>query len=36
LIEDSTKNYLSLYARQEGSSQSHGVHGGSLGAKLDD
>lgn len=37
LIEDSTKNYLSLYARnEENGLQSTGVHGGSLGANLGD
>lgn len=36
LIEDSTKNYLSLYAREEDGKISNAVHGGSLGAKLDD
>lgn len=36
LIEDSTKNYLSLYSRNEGTAQSNGVHGGSLGANITD
>ena len=36
IIEDSTKNYLSLYARMEDGEQANGVHGGSLGANLND
>ena len=36
VIEDSTKNYLSLYSRQEDGELSNAVHGGSLGAHLDD
>ena len=36
LLEDSTKNYLSLYSRMEGNSLMNAPHGGSLGANLDD
>lgn len=34
LIEDSTKNYLSLYSRSEGDEIMSGPHGGSLGPNL--
>lgn len=36
LIEDSTKNYLSLYTQTENNTQLTGPHGGSLGANLND
>lgn len=36
VIEDSTKNYLSLYSRTEGGEMFTGPHGGSLGANLED
>lgn len=36
IIEDSTKNYLSLYSRMEDGELSNAPHGGSLGARLDD
>lgn len=36
LIEDSTKNYLSLYTQEENGEQLTGPHGGSLGASLQD
>lgn len=36
IIEDSTKNYLSLYTRMEGDQLLTGPHGGSLGANLTD
>ena len=36
LLEDSTKNYLSLYSRMEGNSLMNAPHGGSLGANLSD
>jgi hypothetical protein len=36
VIEDSTKNYLSLYAKTENGELETGPHGGSLGASLKD
>ena len=36
VVEDSTKNYLSLYSRQEDGELSNAPHGGSLGANLAD
>ena len=36
IIEDSTKNYLSLYAREEDGGIADAVHGGSLGPNLED
>lgn len=36
VIEDSTKNYLSLYSRIEDGELSNAPHGGSLGARLED
>ena len=36
VIEDSTKNYLSLYSRAEDGELSNAPHGGSLGASLED
>ena len=36
VIEDSTKNYLSLYSRIEDGELANAPHGGSLGARLDD
>ena len=36
VIEDSTKNYLSLYSRLEDGELSNAPHGGSLGANLED
>lgn len=36
VIEDSTKNYLSLYAKTENGELETGPHGGSLGANLKD
>lgn len=36
VIEDSTKNYLSLYSRMEDGQASNAPHGGSLGASLED
>lgn len=36
VIEDSTKNYVSLYAKKEDGELATGPHGGSLGASLED
>ena len=36
VVEDSTKNYLSLYSRMEDGELSNAPHGGSLGANLGD